>query len=128
MVQDDCPPDNNLFRAFARALYSTVDTPVTWFRETVVEPNQKQYPWYHQKYRRVPTIDQCYDGDVVCDFEANSQFKRDRFYAAETVVEPNQKQYPWYHQKYRRVPTIDQCYDGDVVCDFEANSQFKRDR
>lgn len=27
---------------------------------------------------RVPTIDQCYEDDVVCDFEANSQFKRDR--------------------------------------------------
>lgn len=47
--------------------------------EKVVEPNQKKYPWYHQQFRRVPTIDQCYTDDVVCDFEANQQFKRDRF-------------------------------------------------
>lgn len=46
--------------------------------EKVVEPNQKKYPWYHRQYRRVPTIDQCYVDDVVCDFEANQQFKRDR--------------------------------------------------
>jgi NADH dehydrogenase (ubiquinone) 1 beta subcomplex subunit 10 len=43
-----------------------------------VEPNQKKYPWYHQQFRRVPTIDQCYADDVVCDFEATAQFKRDR--------------------------------------------------
>lgn len=47
--------------------------------EKVVEPNQKKYPWYHQQFRRVPTIDQCDSDDVVCDFEANTQFKRDRF-------------------------------------------------
>lgn len=46
--------------------------------ESVVAPNQKQYPWYHQTYRRVPTIDQCYTDDHVCRFEANQQFKRDR--------------------------------------------------
>lgn len=102
--EDECPPnavDNNLFRAFVNALAATVDAPVTWFRgtcfavcvllcklahslicflvaESVVVPNQKKYPWYHQQFRRVPTIDQCYTDDVVCDFEANSQFKRDR--------------------------------------------------
>lgn len=46
--------------------------------EKVVEPNQKQYPWYHQKFRRVPTINECYTDDYVCIFEANQQFKRDR--------------------------------------------------
>lgn len=46
--------------------------------EKIVEPNQKKYPWYHKQYRRVPTIDQCYTDDPVCDFEANAQFKRDR--------------------------------------------------
>ncbi|XP_072932053.1 NADH dehydrogenase [ubiquinone] 1 beta subcomplex subunit 10 [Epargyreus clarus] len=78
MVQESGPPDDNLFRAFMNGLYNTVDAPVTWFKERVVEPNQKQYPWYHQKFRRVPTIDQCYSDDVLCDFEANAQFKRDR--------------------------------------------------
>lgn len=46
--------------------------------EKVVEPNRKQYPWYHQKFRRVPTIDQCYVDDQVCMFEANQQWKRDK--------------------------------------------------
>lgn len=46
--------------------------------EKVVEPNQKNYPWYHQEFRRVPTIDQCYTDDVACHFEANQQFRRDK--------------------------------------------------
>lgn len=46
--------------------------------ETIVEPNQKHYPWYHEKFRRVPTIDQCYTDDVVCRHEATMQFKRDK--------------------------------------------------
>lgn len=48
------------------------------FIEKIVVPNQQSYPWYHQKFRRVPTIDECYTDDVVCYFEANCQYKRDR--------------------------------------------------
>ncbi|XP_013199461.2 NADH dehydrogenase [ubiquinone] 1 beta subcomplex subunit 10-like [Amyelois transitella] len=70
--------DDNLFRAFMRTLYDTIDGPVTWFKDTVVVPNQEKYPWYHKQYRRVQTIDQCYADDAVCDFEANSQFLRDK--------------------------------------------------
>lgn len=47
--------------------------------ETIVEPNQKQYPWFHQQFRRVPTIDQCYMDDPCCQYEADMQFKRDKF-------------------------------------------------
>lgn len=46
--------------------------------EKFVVPNQKKYPWYHQQYRRVPTIDECYTDDVVCYTEANCQFMRDK--------------------------------------------------
>lgn len=48
------------------------------FIEKVVEPNQQQYPWYHRRFRRVPTIDQCYTDDPVCYFEADMQYRRDR--------------------------------------------------
>lgn len=44
----------------------------------MVEPNQKSYPWYHQKFRRVPTIDECYTDDPICYYEANAQYRRDR--------------------------------------------------
>lgn len=46
--------------------------------EKLVAPNQKKYPWYHQQFRRVPTIDTCYENDMGCFFEANSQFERDK--------------------------------------------------
>ena len=34
--------------------------------------------YYHQKFRRVPTVEECYEDDVVCIFEAHEQYKRDR--------------------------------------------------
>lgn len=70
--------ENEGFQAFMSALYNFIDAPVTSFRENFVCPNQQKYPWYHKQFKRVPTIDQCFTDDVICDFEANSQFKRDR--------------------------------------------------
>jgi NADH dehydrogenase (ubiquinone) 1 beta subcomplex subunit 10 len=49
------------------------------FSEKIVVPNQKDYAWYHQRYRRVPTIDECYTDDPVCQHEAQLQFKRDKY-------------------------------------------------
>jgi len=54
------------------------DSKVTWFRESIVEPNRKDYNWYHRSFRRVPTIDECYVDDNICIYEANDQFLRDR--------------------------------------------------
>lgn len=54
-------------------------------KETIVTPNQKQYPWYHEKFRRVPTIDECYTDDYVCIFEADSQWRRDKMVENEIV-------------------------------------------
>lgn len=94
-------PPRNTFEEFIYAIGRAIDGPTTWFRgkinltsfltnyiiiiiiivnilEKVVLPNQKHYPWYHQKFRRVPTIDECYTDDVVCVHEANMQYKRDR--------------------------------------------------
>lgn len=47
--------------------------------ETVVVPNQKPSVYYHRKFPRVPTVDECYEADAVCMFEANEQFKRDMY-------------------------------------------------
>lgn len=35
--------------------------------------------YYHQHFRRVPTIDECEIDDQLCFFEAERQFARDRF-------------------------------------------------
>lgn len=60
--------------------------------ESIVVPHQKKYSWYHQKYRRVPTIDQCYTDDVVCRFEADQQFRRDRMVDNEILAILRQRQ------------------------------------
>jgi len=59
--------------------YSVFVKPAIWFRRNLVEPNRPAEPeaWYHRRYRRVTTIDECYEDDLVCRTEANEQFQRD---------------------------------------------------
>jgi len=67
------------FEKFFQFYLNIVDKPVTLVREKIVEPRQENRPkYYHRKYPRVPTIDECDVEDAVCYYEANSQFKRDR--------------------------------------------------
>jgi len=71
---------DNTFATGTRAFLNTVLTgPARFFREKIVEPNQApEYPYYHRRFRRVPTIDECYLNDYVCQTEANDQFIRDK--------------------------------------------------
>merc|ERR1719461_1740896 len=41
----------------------------------MVEPfRQKEVaPWYHRRFQRVPTIDECHMDDIPCRTEANLQ-------------------------------------------------------
>ncbi|KAK6642962.1 hypothetical protein RUM43_004464 [Polyplax serrata] len=63
---------------FVKFLVKSVDNHLTWFRETIALPNNKEYYWYHQKINRVPTVDECYEDDFLCQYEANIQFISDR--------------------------------------------------
>ncbi|CAH8644431.1 unnamed protein product [Dicrocoelium dendriticum] len=51
---------------------------VTNLLDQVVERLRKPYPYYHRRYNRVPTIEQCRTDDFVCFYEANEQYQRDR--------------------------------------------------
>jgi len=72
------PRPRNILDKITDFGFNFFDKPVTWFRENVVTPNRTEYPWYHMKLRRVPTIDQCYMDDMACFYEADQQYKRDR--------------------------------------------------
>jgi len=70
-----------------------------------VTPNRKEYPWYHQQFRRVPTIDQCYTDDRLCIYEANEQFLRDRMIDSNILTilryrmdDCFREEYPDYHK------------------------------
>jgi len=68
------------FERFLNKVGAIVDAPVTAFRELVVDPmhsKNKSY-YYHRRYRRVPTIDECHVNDPLCKFEAQEQFRRDK--------------------------------------------------
>lgn len=49
--------------------------------EKIVEPlqNKNRTKWYHRKFPRVLTIDQCEVEDPVCIFEAQEQYRRDKY-------------------------------------------------
>uniref|UniRef100_A0A1I8IVH6 NADH dehydrogenase [ubiquinone] 1 beta subcomplex subunit 10 n=1 Tax=Macrostomum lignano TaxID=282301 RepID=A0A1I8IVH6_9PLAT len=59
-------------------LFKAFDLPTTWFKENVIDKYRKKYPYYHRRYPRVPTIDQCFVDDELCNLEADEQYKRDR--------------------------------------------------
>lgn len=77
---DEEEPFKTRYLRFSQFVFGFIDKPATYFREKFVEPIQsknKNY-YYHRRFRRVPTVDECYTDDPVCYFEANEQFKRDK--------------------------------------------------
>jgi len=70
---------DNPLRPYYYFVNNLFDGPVTWIRKNfVLKFRGPEYPYYHQRFRRVPSIDQCYTDDAACVWEANEQFKRDR--------------------------------------------------
>jgi len=81
--EDTSSPTPNfppVLKALPIAIFSAIDGPVTWFRDSVVVPLQAKNTekWYHRKLNRVPTVDQCDINDPVCIYEAEQQFLRDK--------------------------------------------------
>lgn len=71
------PTKRETFRAY---LWALIDRPVTIWREKVVDPlhEKNKLHYYHRKFQRVPTIDECQVNDHVCIYEANTQYRRDK--------------------------------------------------
>jgi len=71
------PAAPNAFMDRFMSVLNIFDGPASFFRG-IVNKTRSDYPYYHRKYPRVPTVDQCGFGDNVCLHEANEQFLRDR--------------------------------------------------
>ncbi|XP_062599390.1 NADH dehydrogenase [ubiquinone] 1 beta subcomplex subunit 10-like [Saccostrea cucullata] len=72
--------NDNFYGRFILSLGQVFNKPVTYFRENWIEPIQAKNRgvYYHRRFRRVPTIDECYEDDQLCIYEANDQMKRDK--------------------------------------------------
>ncbi|XP_074552012.1 NADH dehydrogenase [ubiquinone] 1 beta subcomplex subunit 10 [Halichoeres trimaculatus] len=68
----------DLTEILTKVFIYTVDVPVSAFRGFVEYLRVKERPvYYHQQYRRVPYLTECEEGDYVCYYEAEMQWRRD---------------------------------------------------
>ncbi|KAM6966242.1 NADH dehydrogenase [ubiquinone] 1 beta subcomplex subunit 10 [Tautogolabrus adspersus] len=62
----------------SQLFYYSVDVPVTTFRGVIDSFRDNNKPvYYHQKYRRVPDLTECQEGEYTCYYEAEMQWRRD---------------------------------------------------
>jgi len=70
------------FEKYFNKFLGVLGAPASAVRELIVEPiqsrNKDKIYYYHRRYRRVPTVDECYVDEQLCIFEAQQQFKRDK--------------------------------------------------
>ncbi|XP_061205182.1 NADH dehydrogenase [ubiquinone] 1 beta subcomplex subunit 10 [Neopsephotus bourkii] len=77
-------PDPAAF--FQTAFSYVIDAPVTFVREWIERQQAKnKHYYYHQKFRRVPDLSECLEGDYLCFYEAEAQWRRDRMVDQEIV-------------------------------------------
>jgi len=92
MSEEDPPTrlsehESNSFYKTAVTLSKIVDGPVTLFKEKILDPireKNKTY-YFHRRFRRVPTIDECDVTDITCYYEANEQYKRDKLVEGQII-------------------------------------------
>jgi len=100
------------FERFMTSVFGIVEAPVRIFRGAVVEPiqsrNKDKLFYYHRRYRRVPTIDECEVTDVLCKFEAQEQFRRDKHVDDEILSILRQRRLECEHY-HGRIDAIKYC-------------------
>ncbi|XP_060064152.1 NADH dehydrogenase [ubiquinone] 1 beta subcomplex subunit 10-like [Ylistrum balloti] len=111
----------SVYSQYARAVFSLLlDVPSTFIKGTVdtFRGEKKTVPYYHRRFNRVPTIDECYTDDELCRFEANQQFKRDKQVDSDIVY--------ILRKRYLRCALSD-LYNRDTTCK-EVKETFHKAR
>lgn len=79
--------DSKIAKASRKFLDTWMLAAPRYFKEKIVDKYRKNDEvWYHKRFRRVPTVDECYTSDVICVQEANEQLRRDRKVEASIIA------------------------------------------
>ncbi|XP_076763671.1 NADH dehydrogenase (ubiquinone) PDSW subunit [Xylocopa sonorina] len=114
--------EGTTFAQLLKKVRALLDGPVDYFREKCVAPYQEKYPYYHRQFRRVPTIDQCYQNDIICRTEAQFQFQRDKMVDTEilSLLRQRYEDCGWYYDidKEEYCGEVRQYYKDAIVAWF----------
>uniref|UniRef100_A0A1I8F6G8 NADH dehydrogenase [ubiquinone] 1 beta subcomplex subunit 10 n=1 Tax=Macrostomum lignano TaxID=282301 RepID=A0A1I8F6G8_9PLAT len=86
-------------------LFKAFDLPTTWFKENVID--------------KVPTIDQCFVDDELCNLEADEQYKRDRLVDQEIVNILRRRRREQCFQWYGRQRDLIEKHCGQIQKDYD---------
>lgn len=110
----------NLFSMFRYYGWRSFDIPVTWFREKIIEPlhDRNKIKFYHRRFSRVPSIEECDVKDQGCMYQANWQYRLDKMVDTNILIKLKLRmdrciEYN-YEDRSRCVEAIDEYEENDL--------------
>jgi len=94
--------------------------PVDYFKQQVIPRlRSPEYPYYHRKYKRVATVDECKSDDHMCIYEADKQYMRDRHVDIHIldILRRKEKECKYYWKP-----------DHEFKCDAEITARIEAER
>ncbi|WAQ95708.1 NDUBA-like protein [Mya arenaria] len=118
MADDEHETDPINSRLYEKQQFGTLEKFSSLIREKLVLPFRRaERPvYYHRKFARVPTVDQCRIDDEICKMEAGEQHKRDKMVdmCKVKILRKRLSECNWYWQENKFEKCSEQRDDGEI--------------